>query len=270
MVAGSSTGNWSARTNWPLTGWHHFKTKYNQNNTWYDSYHGNSHELNKNLKMIRVRLWNSTIGGVSTSVTGSQMSTVIDNLDWAYNALTTNSVDAINLQCPQNGRMQFRFSGTSSTTLSQCANPLPWDTNGAFPRFGLSAACVNQAYNNTTSNGSNVTNLHIVVVPSIQPATVGGFHIRGNSASNPTWYWIAIEEAWFADPDLAMMVAHEIGHWLYYPDQGEHFEDFGGSCSSTVGDPNNNLMCRQGGRRLTSAQCSGAAGAQPFYYVDHN
>jgi hypothetical protein len=126
-------------------------------------------------------------------------------------------------------------------------------------------------FDETTANGTDIDEIHLVVFPGIQLGT-RGFHFRGPQQDDPDWYVIGVDEAIFANSLGAMRtIAHELGHWLLTGGSPSH--SFGSACSGTC-NVNNDLMCRNTvancGRFVPGSQCTNAGGSIPFYYPDVN
>jgi len=202
---------------------------------------------------------------VGTAVSAEQLGQVLDNLDVIYYGDTTRSTDAIFTQCADDyssgQQMQLRLEGVyGQLNLTDCSNPV-------IPPVAFSAdACTEQAFNQTTGNGTNLTRLNIVFVPSISGAIA--FHHRGEHYNSNREYWIALEAGSITSARFPRLLAHELTHWLW--------PSAGGAIHVTTGcdgTNNANIMCGTWagqGRRLTTAQCSDIYNNAPPYYYDWN
>lgn len=204
-VSGAS-GTWKTRTLWPISGYKTFKFKWlDASYAWTTTYSGGTHRVNPDIHMVKIRIWNTTIDGVTTAVNYSAMKAVIDNLNFNYLWESTNSVDALFSQCLPSKTMQLRLVGVSTLTLGQCDYPIP-GLSGSAPYYGIDSDCIDEMADDSTADGSNTTNLII-----LNNMGDNGWHLRGASTSNPTWHAIAVKESWTTDPGFIRTLAHELG-----------------------------------------------------------
>jgi hypothetical protein len=195
---------------------------------WDQSFQGGLHSVNSAIRVVNVRLWNSTVGGSTTNATAAQLQTLLDNNTITYAWQSTQSVDAIHTQCGNTSaeypeRMQFRFVGMGSSTLNLTNCTLNENCQ-------VSSGCRDQAFNATTNNGTNMNELHIISVPSLAGSFVGCRSYAGGG--NPS-YAIMISNGMWTQSAIPAEVAHEIGHTFY-----GHGGTTCNGCSA-----NNSLMC---------------------------
>lgn len=287
VVTGGDIGAWSERVEWPMSGYHTANTRYTFVCNGGSLCEGTSStspfqtRVDPDVHMMPVSVWNSTVGGITTSVTRSQIQEALDSREIGFDWRTSDTADAVWAQCStaSDARLQFRYGGADATgplpilNLANCPNPLPLGS-GPPPRLGVPQSCIDEVMNEASANGNPNGRLDVIVFPQLGPTGgIAGVHIRGLSLTNPDWYLIAVEEGVFDDPDVAMRtIAHEIGHWVLFPNSPAHTEDVQ-STGCTGNNVNNELMCQSlasGGRSIPAARCNAAGGAMPFYYPDRN
>ena len=260
-VAAGASGTWNTRTNWPISGTHLETVKYTPDtSTWSTSYTGVNRSISTNVRMLLVRGWNTRIAGVGTAINFTQLQQVIDEFNTLYGD-TTRSVDAIFTQCSTSGaQVQLRLEGVyGQIDLANCANPVVPP-----PAFSVDP-CTEEVFNETTSNGTNLTRVNLVFVPGIDGAVA--FHHRGEHYDTNREYWIALRAGDITSARFPRLLAHELTHWVW-PNGGVSHVTTG--CDGTV---NANVMCANWGlqgRRLTTDQCTDLHQEPVPYYRDWN
>jgi hypothetical protein len=275
-------GTFHRRTRWP----HAPGTKYDlvmryfYGSTWYDC-GGDSGRtdqfLHANVKVHRVKVYNTNSGGYTTTWSSTNTSAIFDHTSSNTPGSNSNTVDGVYGQCgalQANGidKTQFRMEGISTISIPAGCSDLTQEfcvdpndpSNGCFVCSAVQTCFLSFM---GAANQTNNDNVNVYVVDELG-CVDNGVTAGAIATTVDGKRLVVIADELGPDTNIAVAVpllAHEIRH--HFP-SGGHVSGAGDNCGLGQNYATKNVMCPDLGRIFTDFQCDQTHGSAVF--LDRN